>query len=87
MSKPGDTLWVNVGCRNMVVAATVVALLSSESASMRRLKDEAGERNKLITPTHAWRMRPIIITASDHVILSAVQVVKHTQRFYAGEDA
>ena len=69
------------------MATTVVSFLSPESAPMRRLKEEAGERNMPITATHAWRMRPIIITAGGHVLLSAVQVVTLTQRFYAGEDA
>ena len=70
----------------MVMSTKVVAVLSPESAPMRCLKDDAKERNMLIDATQG-RTRSIIITDSDHVILSAVQVETLTQRFYEGEGA
>ncbi len=72
---------VNIGYGNMVMASKVVAILSPESAPMRRLKDEARERKMLIDATQGRKTRSVIITDSDHVILSAVQVETLMQRF------
>jgi regulator of extracellular matrix RemA (YlzA/DUF370 family) len=71
----------------MVMANKVVAILSPESAPMRRLKDEAKERSMLIDATQGRRTRSIIVTDSDHVILSAVQVETLTQRFYGRDES
>lgn len=82
-----DINLVNIGYGNMVLAAKVVVILSPESAPMRRLKDEARERKMLIDATQGRKTRSIIITDSDHVILSAVQVETLTQRFFGkGEE-
>lgn len=72
---------VNIGYGNMVMASKVVAVLSPESAPMRRLKEDAKERKTLLDATQGRKTRAIIITDSDHVILSAVQVETLTQRF------
>ncbi len=72
---------VNIGYGNMVMASKVVAVLSPDSAPMRRLKDEAKEQKMLIDATQGRKTRAIIITDSDHVILSAVQVETLMQRF------
>lgn len=65
----------------MVMASKVVAVLSPESAPMRRLKEDAKERKTLLDATQGRKTRSIIITDSDHVILSAVQVETLMQRF------
>jgi len=72
---------VNIGYGNMEMASKVVAVLSPDSAPMRRLKDEAKEQKMLIDATQGRKTRAIIITDSDHVILSAVQVETLMQRF------
>ncbi len=72
---------VNIGYGNMVMTTKVVAVLSPESAPMRRLKEEARERKMLLDATQGRKTRAIIITDSDHVILSAVQVETLMQRF------
>ena len=72
---------VNIGYGNMVMTSKVVAVLSPDSAPMRRLKEEAKERRMLIDATQGRKTRAIIITDSDHVILSAVQVETLMQRF------
>jgi len=77
---------VNIGYGNMVMATKVVAVLSPDSAPMRRLKDEAKERKMLIDATQGRKTRAIIITDSDHIILSAVQVETLMQRFSSRED-
>jgi hypothetical protein len=72
---------VNIGYGNMVMSSKVVAVLSPESAPMRRLKEEARDRKMLVDATQGRKTRSIIITDSDHVILSAVQVETLMQRF------
>jgi regulator of extracellular matrix RemA (YlzA/DUF370 family) len=72
---------INIGYGNMVMSNKVVAVLSPDSAPMRRLREEAKERKMLIDATEGRKTRAIIITDSDHVILSAVQVETLMQRF------
>jgi regulator of extracellular matrix RemA (YlzA/DUF370 family) len=72
---------VNIGYGNMVMASKVVAVLSPDSAPMRRLKEEAKEQKRILDATQGRKTRAIIITDSDHVILSAVQVETLMQRF------
>ena len=64
---------VNIGFGNMVSASRMVAIVSPESAPIKRLIQEAKERGVLIDATHGRRTRAVIITDSDHVILSAIQ--------------
>ncbi len=63
---------LNLGYGNLVVASRVVAIVSPQSAPMKRLRDEAGSRGKLVDATQGHRTRSIVVTDSDHVILSAV---------------
>jgi len=72
---------VNIGYGNMVMASKVVAVLTPDSAPMRRLKEEAKEQKRLLDATQGRKTRAIIVTDSDHVILSAVQVETLLQRF------
>jgi hypothetical protein len=72
---------VNIGYGNMVMASKVVAVLTPDSAPMRRIKEEAKEQKRLLDATQGRKTRAIIITDSDHVILSAVQVETLLQRF------
>jgi regulator of extracellular matrix RemA (YlzA/DUF370 family) len=65
----------------MVMTSKVVAILSPDSAPMRRLKEDAKERKMLIDATQGRKTRAIIITDSDHIILSAVQVETLIPRF------
>lgn len=87
MSRRKESTLVNIGNGNMVMSTKVVAVLSPESAPMRRLKDDAKERNMLIHATQGRKTRSIISTDSHRVILSAVQVETYTQRYYGGEGA
>lgn len=69
---PGPVRMLNVGYGNLVIASRVVAIVSPQSAPMRRLREEAGGRGKLIDATQGRRTRSILVTDSDHVILSAI---------------
>ncbi|HOT74212.1 MAG TPA: DUF370 domain-containing protein [Candidatus Wallbacteria bacterium] len=64
---------LNVGFGNVVLANRIIAIVSPDSAPMKRLKEDARERGMLIDATHGRRTRAIIITDSNHVVLSAVQ--------------
>ena len=78
---PGNIGLVNIGFGNMVAAAKVVAILTPGSAPMKRLREEARSRGKLVDATEGRRTRSVLITDSDHVILSALQAETITQRF------
>ena len=64
---------INIGFGNMVSAARIIAIISPESAPVKRLIQEAKDRGVLIDATYGRRTRAVIITDSEHVILSAVQ--------------
>ena len=75
------SLLLNVGFGNVVVSSRVVAIVSPSSAPMKRLKDEAKKDRKLIDASQGRKTRSIIITDSNHIILSAVQAETVAQRF------
>ena len=63
---------VNIGYGNLIVASRVVAIVSPQSSPMRRLREEAAGRGKLVDATQGRRTRSILVTDSDHVVLSAI---------------
>jgi regulator of extracellular matrix RemA (YlzA/DUF370 family) len=63
---------LNLGYGNLLVAARIVAVVSPQSAPMKRLREEASSRGKLVDATQGRRTRSIIVTDSDHVVLSAL---------------
>lgn len=64
---------INIGFGNMVSANRLVAIVSPESAPIKRIIQEARDHSMLIDATYGRRTRAVIITDSDHVILSAIQ--------------
>ena len=64
---------VNIGFGNMVSAERLVAIVSPESAPIKRIIQDARESGSLIDATYGRRTRAVLITDSDHIILSAVQ--------------
>lgn len=68
-----DIKLLNVGFGNMLMASRVVAIITPGSAPIKRLKEEARESRKLIDVTQGRKTRSIIITDSDHIVLSAVE--------------
>lgn len=68
-----DIRLVNVGFGNIVSANRLIAIVSPDSAPIKRVIQEARERGRLIDATYGRRTRAVLITDSDHVILSAVQ--------------
>jgi regulator of extracellular matrix RemA (YlzA/DUF370 family) len=76
---------LNIGYGNLVVSSRVIAIVAPGAAPMKRLRDEAAHRNKLIDSTQGRRTRSIIITDDDHVILSAINPETIASRFEAEE--
>lgn len=76
---------LNIGHGNLVLASRVVAIISPGASPMRRLRDEAAERNKLVDATMGRRTRSILVTDSDHVILSAINPETIAQRLAPDE--
>ena len=64
---------VNIGFGNMVSASRMIAIVSPESAPIKRIIQDAKERGTLIDATHGRRTRAVIITDSDHIILTYLQ--------------
>lgn len=64
---------INIGFGNIVSGNRIVAIVSPESAPIKRIIQEARDRSMLIDATYGRRTRAVIITDSDHVVLSAVQ--------------
>jgi len=78
---------LSVGFGNVVVASRVVAIITANSAPIKRLKDLAREDKRLIDATQGRRTRSIIVTDSNHVVLSAIQAETIAQRMEGKEEA
>ncbi len=76
-----DIQLINIGFGNIVSANRVVAIVSPESAPIKRIITDARENNLLIDATYGRRTRSVIITDSSHVVLSAIQPETVAQRF------
>ena len=71
---------VNIGFGNTVLSSRVVAVVLPNSAPSKRLREEARNAQRLIDATHGRKTRSIIVTDSNHIILSAVHVETISQR-------
>ncbi len=72
---------LNIGFGNVVAKDKIIAIINSDSAPMRRYREEARQNGKLVDATQGRKTRAIIVTSSGHVILSAVAVETITQRW------
>lgn len=72
---------LDIGFKSNVVVERIIAIISPNSAPMKRLKDEAREDNRLIDATHGRRTRSIIVMDSNHVVLSSVHPETISQRY------
>ena len=65
--------FINIGFGNIVSAHRLIAIVSPESAPIKRIIQDARDNGKLIDATYGRRTRAVIITDSEHVILSSIQ--------------
>lgn len=77
---------INIGFGNIVSANRVVAIVSPESAPIKRIISDARDRAQLIDATYGRRTRAVIIMDSSHVILSAIQPETVAHRFVLSKD-
>ena len=64
---------INIGFGNMVSAGRLIAIVSPESAPIKRRVQEARDKGSLIDATYGRRTRAVLIMDSDHIVLSALQ--------------
>ncbi len=77
---------INIGFGNIVSANRLVAIVSPESAPIKRIIQEARDRGRLIDATYGRRTRAVIVMESGHLILSAVQPETVAHRLDSGEE-
>ncbi|NLK42814.1 MAG: DUF370 domain-containing protein [Tissierellia bacterium] len=77
---------INIGYGNIVSANRIVAVVSSESAPIKRLIQDAREKGLLIDATYGRKTRAVIITDSQHIILTPVQPETVANRFISKEE-
>ncbi|MGB5633478.1 MAG: DUF370 domain-containing protein [Waterburya sp.] len=82
-----DIQLINIGFGNIVSANRIVAIVSPESAPIKRIITEAREKSLLIDATYGRRTRAVIITDSSHVVLSAIQPETVAHRFVVNKDS
>jgi len=81
-----DIKLINIGFGNIVSANRIVAIVSPESAPIKRIIQEARDQGMLIDATYGRRTRAVVIMDSDHIILSAVQPETVAHRLSAKEN-
>lgn len=82
-----DIKLINIGFGNIVSANRVIAIVSPESAPIKRIINDARDRGQLIDATYGRRTRAVIISDSGHVVLSAIQPETVANRFVVSKDA
>jgi len=76
-----DVKLINVGYGNFISSSRIIAIVGPDSAPVKRMVQEAKEERRAIDATYGRRTRAVIISDSDHVILSAVQPETIAHRF------
>ncbi len=77
---------LNIGFGNMVSAERLVAMVSPESAPIKRIVQEARERGMLVDASYGRRTRTVLVMDSGHVVLSAIQSETIAGRLGGGEE-
>lgn len=76
---------INIGFGNYVLARRVVGIVNPASSPMRRLREDARAEGRLVDATQGRKTRSILVTDSNHVILSSIQPETISQRFLQEE--
>ncbi|NJL20538.1 MAG: DUF370 domain-containing protein [Leptolyngbyaceae cyanobacterium SM1_3_5] len=82
-----DIKLINIGFGNIVSANRVIAIVSPESAPIKRIITDARDRGQLVDATYGRRTRAVIITDFGHIILSAIQPETVANRFVVSKDS
>lgn len=81
-----DMKLINIGFGNIVAAHRVVAIVSPESAPIKRIISDAREQGHLIDATYGRRTRAVVVMDSGHVVLSAIQPETVANRFVVSKN-
>lgn len=81
-----DIQLINIGFGNIVSANRIIAIVSPESAPIKRIITDSRERGQLIDATYGRRTRAVIITDSSHIVLSAIQPETIAHRFVGNKE-
>ena len=81
-----DIKMINIGFGNIISANRIVAIVSPESAPIKRIIQEARDNERLIDATYGRRTRSVVVMDSDHVVLSSVQPETITHRILVEDD-
>jgi len=73
-------MFLNVGFDNVVAVERIVAVVAADPSPIKRLREAANRHQKLIDATNGRRTRTVIVTDSDHVVLSSLQPETVAQR-------
>ena len=76
----GSPVFLNVGFDNLVAVERIIAVVAADPSPVKRLREAANRRQKLVDATNGRRTRPVIVTDSDHVVLSSLQLDTLAQR-------
>ncbi len=78
--------FINIGYGNIVSSERIIAIVSPDSAPIKRLVQEARDQGRLIDSTYGRKTRAVVIMDSEHVVLSPVQPETMANRFSAPDD-
>lgn len=78
---------INIGFGNMVAAGRIIAIVSPDSAPIKRIVSDSREKGQLVDATYGRRTRAVIITDSGYIILSAIQPETVAGRFTGKSEA
>ena len=78
---------INIGFGNMISAGRLIAIVSPESAPIKRVIQNAKEKNMLIDATYGRRTRAVLVMDNDHLVLSALQPETVANRLAGEKDA
>ena len=73
---------INIGFGNSVVAERIIAIVSPESAPIKRIVSDARDRGQLVDATYGRRTRAVMVTDSGHILLSSIQPETVANRFF-----
>ena len=77
---------INIGFGNLIEAERIIAIVSPESSPIKRIIQDAREKGKLIDATHGRRTRAVIVTDSDHIVLTYLQCETGANRIEYNEE-
>ncbi|NJL88265.1 MAG: DUF370 domain-containing protein [Leptolyngbyaceae cyanobacterium SM1_1_3] len=81
-----DIKLINIGFGNIISANRVIAIVSPESAPIKRVITDARDRGELIDATYGRRTRAVVVMDSGHIILSAIQPETVAHRFVVNKE-